>query len=293
MSAPSKWDGWHRYALDFESTGTDAHEARVVTAAFVEIPESGRPTARKWVVDPGVEIPTEATEVHGYTRQRAIAEATHSVDQMLFEVTGLVARALGQGYPVVVYNAPYDITLLEAENRRHGIDPLYSRLPQGQVSPIVDPLILAKHAAPKRLVTVKDEHNNPVYPEGSKATLKRCRNCRCGATTWKLDSTCLHYGVRLTGAHDAAADALAAGRLFPRIMAAHRDKFPGLTMPGLHQAQIGWAKKQAEDLRGIFNWLKVDDPEGHPDCTPADHRCVCPEWPLHRACSPALVGGAR
>lgn len=289
MSA-SKWDGFPRAALDFETTSTDPHTARIVSAAFVKWTDGVRPDViDRWLVNPGVEIPAEAAAVHGITTEHA---REHGIDpaQMLFEVTGKVALSLGRRVPVVIYNAPYDLTLLEAENVRHGIDTLVSRLGVGKVGPIFDPVALARHAAPKRMVSVKDEHGNLVYAEGSKATVKECRNCTCGATDWTLTSTCKHYRVPLGNAHDAAADALAAGRLFSKVMAAHPKLFNTLNAGSLHQSQVGWAKDQADKLRGIFNWLKVADHDECPD--PANHQCVCPEWPLHRACAPALVGGA-
>lgn len=275
----TKWDSFPRAALDFEATGTDPDNDRIVSAAWVKWTNGVRPdTVQRWLVDPGVEIPAEAAEVHGITTDRARTEATHTVEQMLFEVTGLVALTLGRRVPVAIYNARYDLRLLETENQRNGIDTLVDRLGPGKVSPIIDPLILAKHATPRRMVTVKDELGNPVYPEGSKATLKECKGCSCGATDWSQASTCRHYGVPLRGAHDAVADAMATGRLFPKIMAAHPKKFAGYTMGSLHQAQVGWAQDQAKHLQGIFNWLQVSDHDECPD--PTNHQCVDPSWPI-------------
>jgi hypothetical protein len=45
----------------------------------------------------------------------------------------LVAMAMHREIPLVVANAPYDLTLLEAELDRHGIDTLASR-PSGSAA---------------------------------------------------------------------------------------------------------------------------------------------------------------
>lgn len=259
MSAASKWDGWDVLGFDLETTGVDIWTDRIVQAALVRIDAGTRPQTRTWLVDPGIEIPDEAAAVHGITTERARAEG-RDPGQMLFELVGQLALAMGHGRPVVGMNLSYDLSLLEAECARHNataspdmqVPGLVARLGHGKVSPIVDVLVLDKYADP--------------YRKGGR----------------KLEQMCAHYGVRHTGAHDAAGDALAACRLWPRIMAKHSRKFGGQTLGGLHQSQVGWRKAQADSLRAYF------DKQG------TEHDGVCGEWPLHRACSPALVaGGAR
>lgn len=235
----AKWAGFPMLGYDLETTGVDAHGDRIVTAALVEIHPGHRPTVSSYVTDPGIDIPDEATQVHGYTRDRAIAEQTHTPEQLLFEVTGRLALWMGRGFPVVGFNLSYDLTMLEAENRRHGVDTLASR---GSIQPVVDVFVLDKHADP--------------YRKGGR----------------KLDQMCATYGVVHTGAHDAAGDASAACRLWPRLMAKHGRKFPGMTLPALHQAQIGWRKAQMDSLRAYF------DRQGTP------HDGCCGSWPVHAGC---------
>lgn len=255
MSA-GKWDGWDVLGFDLETTGVDIWTDRVVQAALVRVDAGKRPVTTTWLVDPGIDIRTEASDVHGITTARAQAEGGDP-GQMLFELVGQLALAMGRGRPVVGMNLSYDLSLLEAECARHGVDGLVARLGHpAKVAPVVDVLVLDKYADP--------------YRKGGR----------------KLEQLCTVYGVRHTGAHDAAGDALAACRLWPRIMAKHARKFgPALTMPALHQQQIGWRKAQADSLREYF------DRKGQ------EHDGVCGEWPLHRACQPSLVpaysGGAR
>lgn len=234
----SKWEGFPLLGYDVESTGVDVTEDRIVTACIVRIDPGHRPAITRYIVDPGIEIPEEATAVHGYTRQRAQAEATHTVEQMLFEITGRLAYSLGHGVPVVAFNASYDLSLLEHENHRHHIDGLVSRLGVGGIQPVIDPFVIDKYA--------------DRYRKGGR----------------KLADICQQYGVTHTGLHDAAADALAACRLWPRVMAKHARKFPGMTLPGLHQAQVGWRRTQMDGLREYFDRLGTV----HDGCDPG--------WPL-------------
>jgi DNA polymerase-3 subunit epsilon len=260
MSAASKWSEFPCLAFDTETTGVSPTNDRIVTAALVELHPGQRPKSTIYVVDPGIDIPDEAANVHGYTRDRAIAEQTHTPDQMLFEVTGRIAHAMGRGIPVVAFNAAFDLTTLEAENTRHQVAGLIDRLGTGKVQPVIDPMVLANKAEPYR---------------------KKICACGCGATDKTLVGWCLHYGVRHTGAHDAGGDALAAGRLWSRILERHaKTHFRGFMLPGLHQAQVGWRKEQADSLRSYF------------DKNGIDHDGVDPGWPLYTSSRAAQAGVA-
>jgi DNA polymerase-3 subunit epsilon len=260
MAATSKWDGFDCLGFDLESTGVDVWHDRIVTAALVAIWADGtKRHLTSYVVDPGIDIPEGAAAVHGYTRDRAIREASHAdPSQALFEISGRLATAMGRGIPIVGANLSYDFSLLESENRRLEVPTLVERMGgASKIQPVVDVMVLDKKA-------------------DSVAPYRRRRGSR------KLSDLCSHYGVRLDDAHDSGADALAACLLWPKIMAKYPKSFPGHSLSSLHQSQVGWRKEQADGLREYF------DRKGQ------EHDGVCGEWPLHRACSPALVaGGAR
>lgn len=250
MSTAAKWANMPCLGYDVESTGVDVYEDRIVTVALVDVRPTQRPVIRRYVVDPGIDIPDGAAAVHGYTRDRAIAEATHTVDQMLFEVTGQIALSLGHGIPVVAMNAAYDFTILEAENLRHGVEGLVARLGHGGIQPVIDPFVMDKHA--------------DKFRKGGR----------------KLTDLCGTYDVRHTGAHDSAGDALAACRMWPKIIAKHPAMFRGQSLPGLHQAQVGWRREQMDGLRAYF------DRKGtvHDGCDPG--------WPLLNGLARRLAAGA-
>lgn len=173
---------WHlgpMLAFDLETTGVDVETARIVTACVALVDGSGRrpPKAMNWLVDPGVDIPAEATAVHGITTAKARADG-RSPAECVREIVRSLARV---GVPIVAFNAAYDLTVLDRECRRHGVSTMY-----GQTY-VIDPFVLDKHV--------------DRYRKGKR----------------NLGAACEHYGVRLDGAHDSAFDALAAARIAWRI----------------------------------------------------------------------------
>ncbi|WP_161962361.1 exonuclease domain-containing protein [Nocardioides speluncae] len=220
----SKWQGMRLLGFDTETTGTDVYNDRIVTVALVDIAYGVRPTVRTWLANPGIDIPAEATNVHGITTEHA-AEHGAPPEIVLHEVTGRLALALQHNIPIVAFNAAFDLTLLEQENQRYGVPTLMERRRSvnGQIAPVIDPRVLDKYAHPFR--------------KGGRTLVDVCRP----------------YGVVHTGAHAADGDALAACRLVPKILDRHARKFVGQTVDGLHQSQIGWAKAQADGLREYFD----------------------------------------
>lgn len=276
---------WHLGPLkgfDTESTGIDVWNDRIVTTALVDLVPGQRPVVATELVNPGVDIPAEATEVHGITTAHAQAHG-RPPEQVLFEVTGQLALAMTRGVPIVAANAAYDFTLLEAENRRHGLPTLADRLPGGRYGPIVDVMVLDKQYDGYRKSCYKAPGCDPETKH------HECGGCRggkfacggCGATDKTLVSLAKHYGVVLSadGAHDASTDALAACRLVPKLAAT----FPelGQTLPAhLHALQQRWRKADMSSLKSYFNRVGKD----HDGC--------CGEWPLHSSCVPSMVGSA-
>jgi DNA polymerase-3 subunit epsilon len=129
--------------FDTETTGVSTATDRIVTAAVIT--RTGREvSARTWLIDPGVEIPARATEVHGITTERARAEGVQPADA-LDEIASVLADALSAGRPVVAFNAQYDLSILEEELKRHDLPSLASRVTGGEVRPVVDPLVLDRH----------------------------------------------------------------------------------------------------------------------------------------------------
>lgn len=170
----------------------------------------------EWLADPGVEIPTEASDVHGVTTEQARREGRPA-----HEVTGELATVLQElfdaGTPVIAFNASYDFTVLAAESARYGVRQL-SRFP------VLDPYIMNKQV--------------DRYRKGKRT----------------LTALCDEYGITLDNAHTSAADALATLRMldamaikFPKL------KMPASQ---LHELQKGWAVSQAADFQNYLRKTK-------------------------------------
>ena len=210
--------------FDLETTGVDVTRDRVVTAHVGLLDGTGSVIqARDWFADPGIEIPEGATAVHGITTARAQAEGRPSAD-VVVEVVAALRALLDAGIPVVAYNAPYDFSLLKHEALRHGIPPIVDP------TPVIDPLVVDK---------AYDRY-------------------RRGKRT--LQVVAAHYAVRLDGAHDASADAVAAGRVAQALAERFAAWLPA-TVGELHTRQIGWARAQAASLTDYFIQIGRLDPE--------------------------------
>jgi DNA polymerase-3 subunit epsilon len=216
------WVQMPMLGFDIESTGKSPHDDHVVTMCLHRDQPGHDAQTWDWLVDPGVEIPTEAAEIHGITTEHA-REHGQDPAEALFEVSGQLALWMGHGFPVVAYNAPYDFTMLEAENRRHGLPTLAERLDPLPIGPIIDPLVIDKHVEKFR----KGKRQLPV--------------------------TAKYYGVPLDNAHSADADAAAAVGVARAVLAKHARQFDGLSLGGLHQAQTHWRDEQMTSLRRYFD----------------------------------------
>lgn len=125
--------------FDTETTGVDPRTDRIVTAALV-MRDTRETRQRTWLVDPGVEIPQAASDVHGITTDHARAEGVQP-RQALEELATELTSAVRAGVPVVAYNACFDVPLLEHELARWGLPTLTDRL-GGPPGPVLDPLVI-------------------------------------------------------------------------------------------------------------------------------------------------------
>jgi DNA polymerase III subunit epsilon len=197
--------------FDLETTGVDVRTARIVTACIAVLDATGALVSRRdWLADPGVEIPEGAAAIHGITTERARAEGRPAAD-VVAEIVAELRAHLSAGLPLVVYNAPYDLSLLRFEAERHAVAPLVDP------APVIDPLVIDKAV--------------DRYRKGKRT----------------LEAAAAHYGVSLDGAHDAGVDAIAAGHVARAIVGAHAAKLPA-SLPELHASQVTWHEQQASSF---------------------------------------------
>lgn len=208
--------------FDTETTGVNTNSARIVTASIAVVGGQGNVLERyDWMIDPGVEIPAAAAHVHGITTEIARASGI-AAPVGITQVTTQLQSMMDRGFALVVYNAPYDLSLLQHEAARHSVDWQGAAL-----SPIVDPLVLDKQL--------------DRYRKGKRT----------------LEVVSAHYGVTLDAAHDAGADAIAAGHVAQAIARKYHDELPEDVMT-LHELQKGWAAEQAASLQEYLR--RVRDP---------------------------------
>ena len=53
--------------FDIESTGVNARQDRIIELAAIRVDPDGTETEKCWLLNPGVPIPAETTEIHGIT----------------------------------------------------------------------------------------------------------------------------------------------------------------------------------------------------------------------------------
>ncbi|NBU22935.1 MAG: 3'-5' exonuclease [Actinobacteria bacterium] len=196
-------------AFDLETTGLDLRQSRIVTACVAVLNANGEvEELHEWLVDPGIEIPEAASNVHGVTTEIARANGAPPAAAVP-ELVSLLAGLMDQ-MPLVAFNAAYDFSILHHEALRNASSPLTPK-------PVVDPMVLDKQ-------------------------LVRFRK---GKRT--LSALTLDYQVPLENAHNSTADAIAAGRLAQRMARQFADQL-SMDANELHELQIGWAKEQALDF---------------------------------------------
>ncbi|WP_037823051.1 exonuclease domain-containing protein [Streptomyces sp. NRRL B-24720] len=232
-----------RIGWDTETTASDPTDARIVTAALVG--RGGNPDDRvqTWLINPGIPIPPETTEVHGITDAMVQADG-QDPKAALEEIAAIMARAIAYGMPFVAFNTAYDWTVLNFELARHGLPTMGDRL--GDTVPtLVDPHVIDKQV--------------DKYVKGTGMR--------------KLKPTCERYGIELTDWHTAEADALAA----LLIAEAQFDRYPQLNDLGPQQlfaAQKAWRAEQQAGLQKWFRTKATPEQGGAPD------KVIDGSWPL-------------
>lgn len=238
------WSEGPFLAFDTETTGVNVDTDRLVTVGLVRrapvaagedaaasagddagevVSVNGklfRQTVRTWLADPGIPIPEKATAIHGVTTEMARANGT-PVGAVASEVAQALAEALAAGTPVIIYNAGYDLALLENELRRHGHPTLCERLGR-DIAPIIDPLVIDKGVN--------------RYRKGKRT----------------LDALSTAFGVAAdVDLHRADNDAEVTLNLWQRMLGLS-PTLRSLSLDQLHQQQITWHRAWAENFNAFL-----------------------------------------
>ncbi|WFE41496.1 exonuclease domain-containing protein [Micromonospora sp. WMMD998] len=213
--------GWHDLPVvgfDVETTSDEPMDARIVSAALTY--SDG--TTTRWLINPGVPIPSRTTEIHGITDEM-VRSAGRPPREALAELGTAIEKVIADGTPLVAFCAHYDVTTLHSELARHALPSLdWGR------AVIIDPSILHQEVEPHRY--------------GGR----------------QLGDLCRYYEVDLGSAHDAAADARAAVDVAVSIAARH-ERIARTLPDDLHRAQISWYAAQKRKLQDYFDWQGHDE----------------------------------
>ncbi|NUS86353.1 MAG: DNA polymerase III subunit epsilon [Streptomyces sp.] len=231
-------------SFDTETTGPDPREARIVTAALVVRGGGRDDKVMSWLINPGVPIPPEATEVHGIDDAKAAEGADPK--EALDDIADRVAAALRFGMPVIAFNLAFDWTVLACELARYGLPSMADRLPGLQALPLVDPHVIDKQV--------------DKYVKGTGMR--------------KLKPTAERYGVELADWHTAEADALAALLIAEAQFAKYPRQLGAMGPQQLFTAQKAWRAEQQAGLQQWFRTKATAEQGGDPN------KVIDGSWPL-------------
>jgi DNA polymerase-3 subunit epsilon len=206
------WTEGEVLGLDFETTGVDRFTDVPVSYALVSVVDGLAVCSWSGLIDPGREIPPEATAVHGITSGDARAHGMPLAEALALVMDAVVCAGR-RGVPVVGMRLDYDLTMLDIQGSRYWGRGLADR---GWRGPVLDAGVLDRHF------------------DGE----------RPGRRT--LSDLCAHYGIELEDAHDAWSDAVAS----VRVLFALADRYAALRetdLTRLHEAQIAWHRQWTQD----------------------------------------------
>ncbi len=102
--------------FDLETTGINIATDRIVEISILKVFPNGNKESKTWLVNPEIEIPAEATEIHGITNEKVVTEPIFK--ELAEEVNKMIADSDLAGFN----SNRFDIPLLAEELMRAGID---------------------------------------------------------------------------------------------------------------------------------------------------------------------------
>jgi DNA polymerase-3 subunit epsilon len=202
------WTAGEMLGFDFETTGIDRFNDVPVSYALVYALEGLIRVSWSGLIDPGRDIPEEATAVHGITSARARNEGM-PLREAIALISDVMVSASRRSVPLVGMQLDYDLTMLETQGQR-----LFGRgiVERGWCGPVLDAVVLDRHYDPAR--------------DGRRT----------------LGALCDHYGVDIGNAHDACADAVASIKVLVALASRCLELREGDPL-SLHRAQIDWHRQ--------------------------------------------------
>lgn len=105
--------------FDLESTGVDTDNDRIITA-FVRARDGDAVLfERNWIINPGVEVPKEASDVHGMTTEWVRENGRTDVEEAIGEIANALIVYAREEHVICGYNHAFDLAMLDSELERH------------------------------------------------------------------------------------------------------------------------------------------------------------------------------
>ncbi len=102
--------------FDLETTGINITKDRIVEIAILKVFPNGNEESKRWLVNPEIEIPKEASDIHGITNEQVVTEPTFK--ELASQITEMI-----KGCDLAGFNSNrFDIPLLAEEMLRADID---------------------------------------------------------------------------------------------------------------------------------------------------------------------------
>lgn len=102
--------------FDLETTGVNIGTDKIVEISILKVFPNGNKESKTWLVNPEVEIPKSASDIHGITNEKVVTEPTFK------ELAPKISEMI-EGCDLAGFNSNrFDIPLLAEELMRAGID---------------------------------------------------------------------------------------------------------------------------------------------------------------------------
>ncbi len=102
--------------FDLETTGVNIAKDRIVEISILKVFPNGNKESKTWLVNPEIEIPKEASDIHGITNEKVVSEPTFK--ELAPKVSELI-----KGCDLAGFNSNrFDIPLLAEEMLRADVD---------------------------------------------------------------------------------------------------------------------------------------------------------------------------
>lgn len=159
--------------FDTETTGIAAGRDAIVSATLVlHDPQQGHDgdAEAEWVINPHMRMNPKASAVNGFTDEYLAEHGMEPADA-IDQIARAIAAAQDKNIPLLAYNAPFDVHMLEGDLHRWDLPQVSERADSAAASSgllVVDPLVIDRAVSKrrgKRTLTLTTEYYG-VVPTG-------------------------------------------------------------------------------------------------------------------------------